>query len=347
MKLVIGYLYPSIMSQYGDTGNVLCLAQRCRWRGIDVEELALEMGQAVDPEGIDLFFMGGGADSHQRLIAQDLLEVKGDGLRRAVEAGAAALLICGGYQLFGRFYRPFRGDDLPGLGVLDAYTVHWAADRAGQRARGLRSWFDRLTMSGGSRPSSGSSTPLILSPSKDEPVGAHLDAPLLASSGPIRPTMRAGRIAEKDMAIRGIATAGRERMVGNVIVQWGPHTLVGFENHGGRTYLGQGGAAGPGGLGKEGVKPLGKVLLGRGNNGRDGYEGAAYKNVIGTYLHGPLLPKNPHLADHLIAAALRRRHGPVELAPLDDSLELETHAGAVKRAREARPEAIARTRGRK
>src|SRR3989304_6893086 len=113
MKLVIGYLYPSIMSQYGDTGNVLCLAQRCRWRGIDVEVLALEMGQAVDPEGIDLFFMGGGADSHQRLIAQDLLEVKGDGLRRAVEAGAAALLICGGYPPFRRLSPPPPGGEPP------------------------------------------------------------------------------------------------------------------------------------------------------------------------------------------------------------------------------------------
>ena len=83
MKLTIGYLYPSVLSQYGDGGNVLCLQQRCRWRGIDVEVRALDIGVGLAPEDIDLFFMGGGADFQQRLIMHDLTDVKGEALRTA------------------------------------------------------------------------------------------------------------------------------------------------------------------------------------------------------------------------------------------------------------------------
>jgi len=117
-----------------------------------------------------------------------------------------------------------------------------------------------------------------------------------------------------------VTVAGPERFIGNVVVDspFGP--LVGFENHSGLTTLGPG------------VEPLGKVRVGRGNNGRDGHEGALQGNVIGCYLHGALLPKNPALADWLIERALARRHGPVTLAPLDDALELSAHDGAVARA---------------
>lgn len=115
--------------------------------------------------------------------------------------------------------------------------------------------------------------------------------------------------------------AGPERFIGNVVVdsEWGE--LVGFENHSGLTYLGPG------------VRPLGRVRIGRGNNGKDGTEGAVYRHAIGCYLHGSLLPKNPRLADWLIAAGLRRRYGHVELPPLDDELERAAHATAVERAR--------------
>ncbi len=111
------------------------------------------------------------------------------------------------------------------------------------------------------------------------------------------------------------------RLIGNAVVLWHGHTLVGFENHGGRTYLGPA------------ARPLGRVLRGFGNNGQDGTEGATYKNVFATYLHGPLLPKNPHLADHLIALALARRYGPIPLAPLDDALEARAHIHALTKAR--------------
>ena len=116
-----------------------------------------------------------------------------------------------------------------------------------------------------------------------------------------------------------------ERLIGNVAIEadlgTGPQLIVGFENHGGRTHLG--GAA----------QPLGRVVKGFGNNGHDGLEGVRRDNLIGTYLHGPLLPKNAWLADRLIQMALARREGSEpELAPLDDSLETAAHESARKAA---------------
>jgi CobQ-like glutamine amidotransferase family enzyme len=110
-------------------------------------------------------------------------------------------------------------------------------------------------------------------------------------------------------------------LIGNVAIETEldgeRRTLAGFENHGGRTYLG------------DAATPLGRVLSGHGNNGADGFEGVRFDNVIGTYLHGPLLPKNAWLADHLISLALERQTGTrPELEPLDDSLEEAAHATA-------------------
>lgn len=115
--------------------------------------------------------------------------------------------------------------------------------------------------------------------------------------------------------------AGNKRFIGNVTVETDflePKTLVGFENHSGLTYL------------QGDTKPLGKSFVGNGNNGKDGHEGGRYKNVFGTYLHGSLLPKNPHFADYLIALALEKRYGEkIELKPLDDFIELDTHNSLV------------------
>ncbi|MEK6251153.1 MAG: glutamine amidotransferase [Actinomycetota bacterium] len=116
-----------------------------------------------------------------------------------------------------------------------------------------------------------------------------------------------------------------ERLIGNVAIEadlgTGPQLIAGFENHGGRTYLG------------DRAKPLGKVVKGFGNNGRDRFEGVRRGNLIGTYLHGPLLPKNAWLADRLIQLALARREGSEpELAPLDDSLETAAHESARRAA---------------
>jgi len=118
--------------------------------------------------------------------------------------------------------------------------------------------------------------------------------------------------------------SGSRRLIGNAVVScnlWQPpKKLVGFENHAGRTYLGPS------------VQPLGTVLTGFGNNGTDKTEGAVYKNVIGTYLHGSLLPKNPWLTDYLLEKALAYRGSSAKLESLDDSIEQRAHDEAVKLA---------------
>ena len=117
--------------------------------------------------------------------------------------------------------------------------------------------------------------------------------------------------------------AGKKRFIGNVTVETdflNPKTLVGFENHSGLTYL------------QGETKPLGKNIVGNGNNGQDGDEGGRYKNVFGTYLHGSVLPKNPHFADYLIELALKKRYNEVELEKLNDELEIKTHNSLVGKA---------------
>ena len=120
--------------------------------------------------------------------------------------------------------------------------------------------------------------------------------------------------------------AGDKRCIGNVVVECdftgSKRTLVGFENHSGKTYLGSG------------CRPMGRSIQGFGNNGEDRTEGAVYRNAFGCYLHGALLPKNPWFADHLILTALRRRYGSnLELAPLDDTLENRAHEAVIARVK--------------
>jgi CobQ-like glutamine amidotransferase family enzyme len=241
MELRIGYFYPDELNLYADRGNVICLTRRCRWRGIDVRVVPVELRERFDPDEFDILILGGGQDRDQRVVADDLVEVKGEALRAAVESGVVVLAACAAYQLLGHYYQPAEGDRIRGLGIFDAYTVH---------------------------------------------------------PGPAEP-----------------------RCIGNIVVEWQGRTLVGFENHGGRTVLGPG------------ATPLGRVVVGFGNNGLDGTEGAVYKSAFGTYMHGSLLPKNPHFADHLIWLALKRRYADVTLAPLDDRLELAAHQAAIQRAR--------------
>jgi hypothetical protein len=223
------------MNVYGDRGNIIALERRCAWRGIEMEVRGCTLGERLDPEDTDLIFFGGGQDREQAVVAQDLLALKGESITAAVESGAALLAVCGGYQLLGKYFRTTDGDELPGIGLFDAWTV-----------------------------------------------------------------------------------AGQRRCIGNLMLRcdWDPsrRTLVGFENHSGKTYLGPD------------SRPLGQVLQGFGNNGEDGQEGALYKTAHGCYLHGSLLPKNPWFADHLLQLALRRRSGArAALPPLDDRLENLAH----------------------
>jgi lipid II isoglutaminyl synthase (glutamine-hydrolysing) len=232
-ELRVCALYPDLMNIYADRGNLLMLQRRCTWRGLGFRLDAAGLGETVDPDAHDLFYIGGGQDRDQALCARDMATVKRDALHAAAEAGKVVLAVCGGYQLLGHSYE-LGDEELPGVGLVDLRTIR-------------------------------------------EP-------------GP--------------------------RLIGNVAIEvdldGAVGVLVGFENHGGRSYLG------------ESEQPLGRVLHGHGNNGRDGFEGVRRRNVIGTYLHGPLLPKNARFADWLIASAL----GLDGLEPLDDSLEDEAHAEA-------------------
>jgi hypothetical protein len=152
--------------------------------------------------------------------------------------------------------------------------------------------------------------------------------PVLAVCGGYQLLQHGYRPAEGPM-LKGIGVFDAEtahpgkrvaRCIGNIAIRWGETTVVGFENHGGRTYLGTGAA------------PLGRVLAGHGNNSQDHGEGAVYRNAYGTYIHGSLLPKNPHVADALLQIALRRRYGPeVTLEALDDVLEWRAHEGMLRR----------------
>jgi hypothetical protein len=239
-SLRVLWLYPEHMNIYADRGNIAVLERRCHWRGIGFELGRAGPGEPIDPDAHDLFYMGGGQDRDQALVARDLVDTKREALQVAVAGDAAVLAVCGGYQLLGRSYALTEAESLPGLGLVDLETVR-------------------------------------------EP-------------GP--------------------------RLIGNVVIEVdlgdGPLRLAGFENHGGRTYLG------------EGEQPLGRVVSGFGNNGRDCNEGVRRGKLIGTYLHGPLLPKNTWLADRLIEWALERRYGDApELDPLDDQLEQCEHDCAV------------------
>ena len=174
-----------------------------------------------------------------RLVAENLA-AKASPLIEAVQAGAALLAVCGGYQLLGRGYRGFHGEDMPGVGLLPLETV-----------------------------------------------------------------------------------AGDTRMIGDVLLETDLGPVAGFENHAGRTRL------------DAGATPLGRVVAGFGNDGESGFEGCRLERAIGTYLHGPLLPRNPHLADWLLAQALAHRDGsePPELPPLPDELEARAQAVSGERAR--------------
>ncbi len=243
MNLTIGWLYPILMSTYGDRGNILCLEKRAMWRGIEVKTIAIEIETPIQEiESIDLIVGGGAQDRQQEIVMRDLKGEKGRLIKQKIEDGLPGLFTCGSPQLLGNYYEPAYGQRIGGLGIFDMYSVHPGPEKS--------------------------------------------------------------------------------RCIGNVVVQITNiklpisnfQYLVGFENHGGRTYLG------------ENTRPLGKVIKGFGNNGEDKTEGAVYKNAIATYLHGPILPKNPFLADYLLTLALEKKYGKkIELMAVDDNLENKAH----------------------
>jgi CobQ-like glutamine amidotransferase family enzyme len=206
-------LYPRDMNIYGDWGNALVLRQRIKWHGYTPELVEYNVGDEF-PKDVDIIVGGGGQDSGQ-LVIQDDLQSRAGVLTDLAEDGAPMLVICGLYQLFGRFFKTHTGAVIPGIGILDVETH-----------------------------------------------------------------------------------GTNERLIGNVKVSTAEFgEVLGYENHSGQTTLGKG------------VRPLGTVAKGMGNNSSDGQEGARYRNIVASYLHGSLLPKNPAIADFLIRTAAERKFG--------------------------------------
>lgn len=225
------------MNIYGDNGNALVLQQRAKWHGYDVKLLSYNPGDTF-PNDIDIIIGGGGQDSGQDKIQADLLSIKPK-LHALADDDVPMLLICGLYQLFGRFFKTQDGHVIEGISLLDIETH-----------------------------------------------------------------------------------AGLERLIGNITThseQFGD--IIGYENHSGQTFLGSN------------VAPLGVVRRGAGNNGQDDTEGARYKNIIGSYLHGSLLPKNPAIADFLIETAATKKFGDFTPTVIDDRFAKLAREHALKRPR--------------
>ncbi len=230
MVYKILYLYPDLLDLYGDSGNIEVLKYRLEKRGIkcQVDTYSI-LEDKPDFNDYNLIFMGGGADREQSILADDLAKCKDD-IITAINNGVFVLLICGGFQLFGKYYKDADGNIIDGLGIFDYYTV-----------------------SGGKR----------------------------------------------------------NRNIGNIIIESNidgeNYKVIGFENHGGITY--------------DISNSFGKILYKNPNNNYD-FEGFMLDNVIGTYLHGPLLSKNPKLADYIIKVGLKcKNKKEIELESLDDELE--------------------------
>lgn len=231
------HLYSHDMNIYGDRGNVLCLQRRLEWYGYTPQLIEYNQGD-IFPSDIDIIVGGGGQDSGQNKIKADLLSI-GPRLCELADSGTPMLMICGLFQLFGKFFKTADGEIIDGIGLFDIETY-----------------------------------------------------------------------------------AKSERLIGNIIThseQFGD--IIGYENHSGQTFLGKN------------VHTLGRVRLGAGNNTMDVSEGAIYKNVIGSYLHGSLLPKNPTVADFLIKQAVTKKYGKITKNKIDDSFAELARKAALKRPR--------------
>lgn len=236
-QLTILHLYPKDMNIYGDHGNMLVLQRRAQWHGYSTNIIEYNPGDTF-PDTVDIVVGGGGQDSGQDKIKNDLIAI-GPKLQRLADKGTPMLVICGLYQLFGKFFKTQDGHIIDGIGLLDIETV-----------------------------------------------------------------------------------AGTERLIGNITTtseQFG--VIIGYENHSGKTFLGPG------------MEPFGIIVRGAGNNGEDDAEGARYKNIIGSYLHGPLLPKNPQIADWIIEQAAVSKFGDFTPAVIDDRFAILARKHAQKRPR--------------
>ncbi|MBQ2828433.1 MAG: glutamine amidotransferase [Clostridia bacterium] len=237
-ELKICYLYPDVLNLFSDGGNITCIQKRLEWRNMKADVTRISLGEKLNVNDYDMFFIGGGQDFEQGVHLSDLMGEKASEIRKAVEDEKVFLAVDTGFELLGNYYKASNGTQYDLVGALNIHTE-----------------------------------------------------------------------------------TGKERFIGNFCFENEEMgKIVGFENHAGRTYLG------------DGVKPLGKVLSGNGNNGTDGTEGARYKNVFATYAHGAVLPKNPAFADFIIKTALERKYGrEIELSVLDDTTEMNANKYMVSR----------------
>lgn len=213
----IGWLYPSLMSTYGDRGNIITLTKRLMWRGIDCEVIVIDQDDSLKKvSDVHLMMMGGAQDVQQEIVMEQMKR-EGHVLIDRLKDGCPGLFVCGAYQHMGEYYQTADGVRIEALGYFPIETISYA---------------------------------------------------------------------------------DRPRLIGNISIQsdvagLGGEVIVGFENHGGRTHMT-----------RDDLTPFGRVLRGFGNNGEDETEGLVFGHAIGTYLHGPLLPKNPRIADWLLKRAL-------------------------------------------
>ena len=254
LTLNIGWLYPNLMSTYGDRGNVICLQRRCQWRNILVNIVPLD--QKVNAScfsQMDIIVGGGAQDRQQEIVMRDLRGAKAEMLKFKLDQGTPGVFTCASPQLLGHYYESSSGQRINGLGLLDIVTKHSGS----KISRCVGNMVFQITAS-----------PLVE------------DIKEISGKNPV---------------------------------------IIGIENHGGRTYLGN-------------VQPLGKIILGYGNNGEDGYEGVFYRNAIATYSHGPLLAKNSFIADWLIKTALKEKYQKdIKLANIDDDLEKQARKVILKK----------------
>jgi CobQ-like glutamine amidotransferase family enzyme len=122
-SLTLLHLYPHELNMYGDRGNVLALVQRALWRGITLDVMPVGLGEDFDPDLADIIFIGGGQDTQQMAVSEDLLAFKQKAMTTAAQQKVVMLAICGGYQLLGHYYKPHQGSELRGLSLLDVYTM--------------------------------------------------------------------------------------------------------------------------------------------------------------------------------------------------------------------------------
>lgn len=218
--LRLAHLYGNLLNTYSDVGNIIALRYYAQQMDADIDAQVISIDDHFDPDHFDLALFGGGQDYEQVVVAKDLPQ-KRAAIKKFIDDNKPLLAICGGYQLLGHYYIGANGEKIPGLGLLDHYTL----------------------------------------------------------------------------------SQNHNRFIGDIIIknEENGQEYHGFENHNGRTFLG------------EGERPLGTVVTGNGNNGEDGTEGAIYKEVYCSYFHGPILTRNGEIAKHLLLTALQNRYPEADL----------------------------------